>query len=280
MPNYSIQVFEVGYNKVFPADFYFDGVHKGGELIERHPFCFTLIRGEGRNILIDTGVNLTTAERREFFAGAGAADPHSAPEVLATVGLTPDDIDDIIITHCHWDHLSGLVYFPKSRVYVQKEEYDRWREIRANPKHLPVFAMSFVPEDLDVLAAADGEGRVTFLDGERDNLFPGIHIRVARLGHSFAHQLVLVDTENGRFIIAGDVCNRPENLIGTAEYPHYIPNVKFSVGSVYNTLKEYDRLLEWANGDVSRIVMTHNSKREEGCKYTTSELGLRIYNVN
>ena len=278
MSNYKIQTLDVGCIETFPADFIFDGAYKSGEFIYI-PLCFTLFRGEGRNILFDCGTNFQTPERVSFFEATYGSNGHGADEVLATVGLKPGDIDAIVLSHCHWDHLSGLVYFPEATVYIQKEEYNGWAEVAANPSYAPVFSMQMVFQDLKVLEQREKAGKLIYLDGEVDDLFPGIHVRVSKLAHSFAHQMIIADTDNERFVVVGDVCNRQENLLGTKERPGYMPNVKFAVGSVLNTLRDYDRILDWVKGDVSKVIMTHDEQRKECYPCTKSELGLNIFDI-
>ena len=278
MSHYKVQMLDVGYVETFPADFAFDGVYKSGEFFYS-PFNFTLLRGEGRNILFDCGINFQTPEKVAFFQAAYGSNGHGADKVLATVGLKPEDIDAIILSHCHWDHLSGLVYFPDAAVYVQKDEYKGWAEVAANPAHAHVFFMQMVFPDLKVLEQHEKAGKLKYIDGEVDNLFPGIHVRVSKFGHSFAHQMILVDTDDKRFVLAGDVCNRQENLLGTKERPGYMPNVKFAVGGVLNTLRDYDRILDWAKGDVSNVLMTHDGQRQERYPCVKSELGLNIFDI-
>lgn len=279
MSNYKIQMLEVGYVETFPADFAFDGAYKSGEFLYS-PFGLTLLRGEGRNILIDCGINLQTPERQAFFKASFGSNGHPADEVLGTVGLKAEDIEAVILSHCHWDHLSGIVYFPKAKVYVQREEFSRWKGVFANPAHAPVFAMTAFADDLKALDAIEEEGRLIYLDGECDDLFPGIHIRVSEFGHSFAHQIVLVDTDGVRYVVAGDVCSRPENLLGSEDRPGYMPNVKFAVGGVANTLRDYDRIMEWAGGDISRVLMTHDGVRQERFPCAKSALGLNVFDIN
>ena len=278
MPHYKIQMLDVGYVETFPADFAFDGAYRPGEFFYS-PFCFTLLRGEGKNILIDCGINFQTPERQASYDAAFGKNGRPADEVLATVGLKPKDIDAIIVTHCHWDHLSGLVYFPDSKVYVQKEEVDGWTKIAANPKYAPAFSAQTVYSDLKVIEQAEKEGRVVYLDGDADDLFPGVHVRVSKFGHSFAHKIILVDTDDKRFVVVGDICNRRENLTGTKERPGYMPNLKFAVGSVLHSLHAYDRILEWVDNDVSRVLPTHDGERENCYPCKKSELGLNIFNI-
>ena len=279
MSHYKIQMLDVGYVETFPADFAFDGAWLNGQFIYS-PFGVTLLRGEGMNILIDCGINLQTPERQAGYQAAFGKNGHGLDEVLATVGLTPGDIDAVILTHCHWDHLSGIVYLPDAKVYVQKEEVSGWRDIAANAAYAPVFSMQMNFADMEHISRLEKNDQIVYLDGEIDNLFPGIHIRVSNFGHSFAHQLILVDTDDKRFVVAGDVCNRPENLLGTADRPGFMPNVKFAVGSVLNSLHDYGRILDWVGGDVKRVLSTHNGRRDDDYPFIKSELGLNIFEIN
>ena len=68
-----------------------------------------------------------------FDAGAGAAGwaPAKLPETLARLGVKPEDIDFVLLTHMHWDHIGGLLQeekraFPKAKVLVTKVEFDSW----------------------------------------------------------------------------------------------------------------------------------------------------------
>jgi glyoxylase-like metal-dependent hydrolase (beta-lactamase superfamily II) len=279
MSSYKIQMLEVGCVETVPGDFYFDGAYKSGEFLY-NPFSFTLLRGEGENILIDCGINLQTQDRQAFFKASFGSNGHPADEVLGSVGVRAEDIGAIILSHCHWDHVGGIVYFPQAKIYVQREEVSRWKEVFANPAYVPVFAMATVADDLKALEMAEKDGRLIYLDSECDDLFPGIHIRVGGFGHSFAQQIVLVDTDGERYVVAGDVCNRPENLLGSESRPGYMPNVKFAVGSVLNTLHDYDRIMEWSGGDISHVLMPHDGTRQERFPSAKSALGLNVFDIN
>ncbi len=100
-----------------------------------------------------------------------------------------------------------------------------------------------------------------------------------RLGHTFASQLIIVNTVNGEYVIAGDAANRPENLFGTPEHPYYIPNRRFAVGSVANMVHDYDDLLELADNDICHIIMTHDDTKKERHPHYSLELGLEIYDI-
>ena len=119
MAHYKISVLEIGRDHKFPAGVAFDFWHMGDQFIYS-PFSMTLIQGEGHNILFDCGFDLSRPEIRDRIAAEQDDNCHDPKEVLASVGLTPDDIDSVIISHCHWDHMSGLSTFP-TRQYTSRE---------------------------------------------------------------------------------------------------------------------------------------------------------------
>src|SRR6185295_2730458 len=92
-------------------------------------------------------------------------------EAIARVGLKPDDITDVVISHMHWDHADGLDLFPKARIWLQKDELEYYAGSawQARNSHGGVF------QD-DVLAAVklNTEGRVGLINGDAQEFLPGI----------------------------------------------------------------------------------------------------------
>src|SRR5215470_8465935 len=73
---------------------------------------------DGRNILVDSGFY-----RDKFFKQWKVKEFIKPSEAIAKVGLKPEDITDLIITHMHWDHADGMDLFPKATVWIQKDEF-------------------------------------------------------------------------------------------------------------------------------------------------------------
>ena len=89
-----------------------------------------VIKGEGRVILVDAGFY-----RQEFLDSwkANVADFVKPSAAVAKLGIKPEDVTDIVISHLHWDHADGADLFPKARVWVQRAEYEHYRV----PANLP-----------------------------------------------------------------------------------------------------------------------------------------------
>src|ERR1700739_1864299 len=75
-----------------------------------------LVRGGGRDILVDTGFNAEEASLRSRKLALNPA------EALARCGVKPDSIRDVIVTHMHYDHAGNLDLFPNARFHVQNRE--------------------------------------------------------------------------------------------------------------------------------------------------------------
>jgi len=279
MASYSITVLEIGFGENVPQSFYIGDFADPDVTYPVHPFSMTLLRGEGKNILIDTGVDMDDPAKQNIMKMAGIGHTHTPREILATVDLTPEDIDAVILTHAHFDHAGAVDCYPNARFYLQKREYLGWTEYMTDNKYSSVGIFSVDPEDIKRLHRLYEEGRLELIDGDRADLFPGISVTAAAFAHSFGLQMVLIETDNMLIIHASDTANRPENLLGTETFPFYIPNVKFAVGAPYYAITDYDRLMKWSLGNIDKIIMTHDGSRRERFPGSIGPLGLGIYRI-
>ena len=162
---------------------------------------FFLVKGEGRNLLVDTGVTKADGDR---FNPSVAQRPEEDPFAqLARHGVELESIEIVIATHLHWDHVSPAVLrMPNAKVYVDPRELG----MVLSPPH-PWFAQFVYGKVIERLLA---EGRfVETHDG--DEVAPGVRI-LSTPGHTFGGQSVVVETARGRAVITGDVCFTYRNL--------------------------------------------------------------------
>jgi len=147
----------------------------------------------GRVVLVDAGFY-----RDKFIQQWKPQDYVRPSEALtAGLGIKPEDVTDIVITHSHWDHADGADLFPKARIWIQKEEYDYYVGPNGEPLHR---ADADVAKMLGTLNAA---GRVMLADGDDKEILPGIRVYTGGK-HTFASQYVSVATRLGTVILASD----------------------------------------------------------------------------
>lgn len=260
-PEYTIQILEYARISQQTAEAVYSGYAHQGET-RYFPFTFVLVQGGGQNILIDCGIDVRSATKQTMAEGFGLESWRSSGEVLAAVGLTVEEIDVIIPTHAHWDHMGSLRMFPNALVYVQRAERDGWRSVFGLSDKYASLLVAMDRDDIDCLDDIEREGRLRLLDGEVQNLLPGIHIWVDWNGHTHASQLVLIESgadPADRFIVVGDVVYSLDNLTGVEDYPHFIPNTKWAIGGPYSTMRTYERILEYVGSDLSRVLIEHDA---------------------
>jgi N-acyl homoserine lactone hydrolase len=186
MPDYVIHPLVVGLNETDQGVMtYLKGYGKRIYL----PIYVFYLEGGPEEILVDTGLE-------QFMAPPGAAGELGLEilefeDALATYGLKPEDIDIIIHTHLHNDHCENDYKCTKARVYVQKAEYEFFK----NPH--PVDHRYF-PDLLDGVEVVTVEG-----DAE---IVPGVSV-VLTPGHTPGGQSVVVNTKKGTAVITGFCCN-------------------------------------------------------------------------
>jgi glyoxylase-like metal-dependent hydrolase (beta-lactamase superfamily II) len=151
-----------------------------------------LIEMEGRAVLVDTGTG-------DLF---GPGNGGRLPEALAAAGIRPDQIDDVLITHAHPDHIGGLVtggrrVFSKAVIHVGKPDLDFFlgEGNHLNPRAAEQAKAMFKPY-LD-----DGKIHSFERTGE---ILPGISAEL-RPGHSPGSALFRLNSRGQELVIIGDI---------------------------------------------------------------------------
>lgn len=276
--DYSIWVLEYACAPKQVSEAAYSGYAHVGETMY-FAFSFILVQSAKQNILIDCGINFDSPTKQELASGFHVENWNSPADVLANVGLTPEDIDVIIPTHAHWDHMGSLELFPNAKVFLQRSELEGWESLINGPAQYTALLGAVDRADISIAKSLLDEGRLYLLDGEEDNLFPGIHIWVDYNGHSHASQLVLIESTTDRFIAIGDIAYTMDNLTGIPEFPYFIPNTKWAIGGAYSTMQTYERILEYAEGKLERILIEHDQGTWARHPTRISAKGLHISEV-
>lgn len=162
-----------------------------------------LIRGNGRNILLDSGFY-----RDQFFKEWTVREFQKPSEAVAAAGVKPEDITDVIISHMHWDHADGADLFPKARIWLQRDEYTYYT---GEAWHAKNTHGGIDPDDVRSYVDMNLAGRVSFVPGDNQEIIPGI-ICYTGGKHTYASQYVSANTPQGTVVLASDNLYLYENL--------------------------------------------------------------------
>lgn len=237
------------------------------------PFSFILARRGDRNVLVDTGF-MKDEIGPNFSDRFGIPWWISPVRMLAELGLAPGDITDIIVSHAHFDHMGSIDQFPNARLYLQKQELLSWHEAMALPPQYGYLTAIINPDDLRAAFDASVEHRLTLVDGDRDDLLPGIHVRLGQ-GHTMGQQFVIVETSRGRIVLSGDCVYSSRQITGHKHDGIYQP-LNNAVGSVWDQLKTIDRINTEIGGNLDRLIILHDSDRWKGLPVIKEIEGFRI----
>ena len=167
-----------------------------------------LLRTEDAVILCDTGLGTKHKEQPCILPnGRGASG--GVLQQLQSLGVAPEDVTHVILTHLHYDHAGGLTCldregnlipaFPNARVFVQNEEWE------AAQKALYQNTKAYKSENWGIYQDSP---KLHLLDGD-DEILPGVKV-IKTNGHTAGHEVILVDGGDGqRAGIFGDIIPTP-----------------------------------------------------------------------
>ena len=193
-----------------------------------------------RTILVDTGFGARAAAER------GRVLDIDPIEGLRRIGIEPDELDDVVVTHLHFDHAGNLGRFAKARLHLQEAEaaFATGRCMCDGALRLP-----FDVEDVVDFVRRLYADRIVFHDGDAAP-FPGLTLH-ALPGHSKGIQAARVMTPRGPVVLASDVTHFYANLLRRQPF-------RITVDAMA-TLRSYTALMTLA-GDVDRIIPGHDPK--------------------
>lgn len=163
-------------------------------------YSYWILRRDGRTVLFDTGYDIPE------YAEHDEVELVPVPEGLALLGIDPLEVDTVVLSHFHYDHLGWLHLFRNATVVAHRLERETWfaRWERDDLGRL------VWPAHLEAVAAAEREGRLRLIDA-RAELEPGIEV-VPIGGHSPGELLLRVDTVSGSFLLASDAAHFQEEI--------------------------------------------------------------------
>jgi glyoxylase-like metal-dependent hydrolase (beta-lactamase superfamily II) len=171
-------------------------------------FYIWAITGKHGTFVVDTGFDEIMAKKR------GREIQKPIAEGLKSAGIAPESVNDVIITHLHYDHSGNYDVFPNARYHLQDCEMNfATGRCMCDPK----LRTAFEAEDVTALVRKVFADRVTFHDGE-SQIAPGITVHHIG-GHSKGLQAVRVKTARGDVVLASDAVHLYAHLDENKVFP-------------------------------------------------------------
>jgi glyoxylase-like metal-dependent hydrolase (beta-lactamase superfamily II) len=197
-----------------------------------------VLRNGRRTIVVDTGFDQRGAQLR------GRTITHPVRQGLEALGVDPENVEDVVITHMHYDHAGNDGLFPRARFHLQDSEMGF-----ATGRCMchPGMNHPYEVEDVVSMVRRVYAGRVCFHDGDTE-LFPGISLHHIG-GHARGLQAIRVQTARGPVVLASDTAHHYAHLSQRRVFP--------TVDSVADVLAGYDRLERLAP-NIDHIIPGHD----------------------
>jgi glyoxylase-like metal-dependent hydrolase (beta-lactamase superfamily II) len=198
------------------------------------------IVGAGNSIIVDTGFDDAMGKKRNRKLTKPVGDG------LKAIGIDASTVENVIVTHLHYDHCGNHELFPRARYHLQDSEmaYATGRCMCHSHLRLP-----FEADDVNAMVRKVFADRVTFHDGA-SQIAPGVTVHKIG-GHSKGLQCVQVQTQRGPVVLASDAAHLYQHFEENSVFP-----IVYCVGDV---LEGYAALRKLAL-DPSHIVPGHDPK--------------------
>ena len=214
----------------------------GGDLHEDHTpldYYVWVAKRSDRVFLIDTGMGEQTAKKK------GETYLRPPAEAITLLGVDPAKVEDIILTHMHYDHAGMLHLYPKAQFHVQDAEmsYATGRCMCS-----PLLRRGYEIDDVLHLVRCVYCDQVQFHE-PTSQITDGITLHKVS-GHTAGIQAVKVWTKRGWVILASDASHLYFNMQTKAAFP--------SIYRVDEMMESFNTLYHLADGDWNRVIPGHD----------------------
>jgi glyoxylase-like metal-dependent hydrolase (beta-lactamase superfamily II) len=209
----------------------YPGLFGAGNTWRYHAGCY-LIRSQGRTILVDTGVGPSSLGLATWLGTGG-----ELPDRLRAAGISPEDVEMVVFTHLHPDHVGwnlqhdGSQYrptFPRARYVAHRADWETFHRVDVQ-RAMEGVAPGFVQDTLTPLEAL---GVLDLTDGERS-----ITEEITTLhtpGHTPGSMSLLITSGGERAIIVGDAVAHPAQV----EHPDWVFAFDFDGETAIDTRRQ------------------------------------------
>lgn len=206
MPKYEVYAVKYAHHQRRARENFLGGdAHDGPMPLD---YFVWLIRGAGRDIVVDTGFSAAMAEKR------GRNHIRCPADGLRLLGVDAAKVEDVVITHLHYDHAGNLDLFPDARLHIQDREVNY-----ATGRYMcqECFRGAYEVEDVVSMVRRVYAGRVCFHEGDAE-IAPGVSVHLIG-GHTMGIQSVRVMTQRGWLVLASDASHFYANMEQVRPFP-------------------------------------------------------------
>jgi glyoxylase-like metal-dependent hydrolase (beta-lactamase superfamily II) len=209
-------------------------------------YFFWVVRDGTRTVVVDCGFGAEAGARR---GRTQLVDPAAA---LTALGVEPAEVEQLVVTHAHYDHIGNLHRFPNAEIVIARREYEFWTGPYAGRLQ---FAHSTEAVELERLAEAGRQGRLRLVEQTLD-LAPGIELVVVG-GHTPGQMIAQVAVEHddggrGAVVLAADALHFYEEL--ERDRPFFV------VADLADMYRGFDVLREMCEDPGRLLVAGHDAE--------------------
>jgi len=284
MANYSIHVLEYSYVANYHKSGVLYGAHNEGYV--KLPYCYVLIRSNDHIALVDVGYN--HKDYGQHLAEKFGVENWRSPKVvLSELGLTPEDVDTVFITHAHFDHFGSVEDFPNATFYIQREEIEKWVWALSLPDRLRWLLIAVDPSDILRGVNLAAQGRLRTVEGSVEDVLPGIDLHLAKDSHTFGSMWVTVRNDGkpnseDSWVLAGDLVYQFSNIKNDGSVvgvdTMYTP-VGLAIGSQMNLLLATEEMMKQVDYDDTRVIPIHEEGLADRFPSRITKENLRISEI-